>query len=569
MERLIKLCPHIMVCLFLCVCTNGSGNFPPVAVIDGNLKTYINEPVVLDGTKSMDPDGDTLSFLWEISAAPSGSEPVLADRDSAKPLFITDKEGPYEVTLIVSDGKERSEPEVAKLLVFKDNLTPIADAGEDRDILIVDTINLDARNSADPMNMPLSFSWSFKSKPENSTAVIENSNSAVARFKPDVPHSIYEIQVIADNGQYKSEPDSVNIRILNSPPIAEAGDNNTTRPGQTYLLHGSGTDADNDVITGYSWRIVSHPGNPLYVYLENPESKDCLLHTDPSGDALGDYIIDLRVYDGQVWSEPDTVVISTVNSPPNVNAGQDRSVEHCYTSSFPEQGDYVAVNFLQAACPDAEKLTLEGSASDPDGDPMVYNWAVVSTPPNAPSPIIQNPNSLTTQVDIRSSAPTILGSYTFRLTVKDAPYGKTSYDDVTITVNNRAPTGGGCTGGCNQTVTRSGCTSAGNICYTQPMVTFSNIKTRGYDPDNDPVFNEYYLAPNGGLNCVYSSGVWCGNGESCFSSLTLGAYLFVCSNSSTWAGTNTIRIRFKDGFGAVYDNATNDCTLTVNCSSCN
>jgi hypothetical protein len=535
-------------------------------VIDGTLRTYINVPLRIDGSKSIDPDGDALSFNWELTAAPSGSYPVLADENSPYPLFITDTEGPYEITLIVSDGKEKSEPESAKIMVFADNYTPIADAGEDRDILINDIINLDGRNSADPLNSPLSFSWTFKYKPENSNAVIENANSSVAKFKPDVPHSKYEIQLVVANSAFQSVPDTLVVNILNSPPVAYAGENSTARPDSVVYLHGSGTDADNDVITQYSWRIVSHPGSDLYVYLENPDLRDCILHTDP--EALGDYIIELKVFDGQVWSNPDTVVISTVNSPPNVNAGQDRSVGHCYNGQG-TQGEYYAANDISPWCPGAQRLKLQGSAVDPDGDALTLKWTTVSRPANAPAPVFVNDSSATTEVDIKASSATITGEYTFRLTATDT-FGKSSYDDVKITVTNRAPNGGYCPSPCSQTITRSGCTAAGNLCYTQPIVSVTNINTKGTDPDNDPLFNEFYVPPNGGSNCVYSYGTWCGSGQTCQSSLELRAFAFVgCSSSSTWAGGNIIRFRFKDGFGAQYDDATDDYTITVNCTSCN
>lgn len=563
-KGLTTLCLSLVFSLVLC--NRDSGNLPPIAVIDGSLKTYIRQPLRIDGSKSIDPDGDSLSFSWELTAAPSGSEPVLRDKNSPSPLFIGDKDGAYEVTLIVSDGKENSEPERAKIMVFADNYTPVADAGEDREILITDTINLDGRNSADPLNSPLSFSWSFKSKPENSTAVIENASSSVARFKPDVPHSRYEIQLVVSNGIYESYPDTVAVNILNSPPQADAGENKTARPDSVVYLHGSGRDIDNDVISGYSWRIVSHPGSELYVYLENPDSQNCILHTDP--EALGDYIIELKVFDGLVWSEPDTIIISTVNSPPNVNAGSDRTVGHCFSGTG-TQGEYYAADYANPSCPGSQRLRLAGTATDTDGDPLTIKWTTVSRPSDAPAPVFVNDSSLITDVDIKSSSATILGDYVFRLTATDN-FGKSSFDDVKITVTNRPPTSGGCASPCSQTITRSECTAAGNLCYTQPIVTVTNINTKGIDPDNDPLFNEFHLAPNGGANCVYSYGTSCGSNQTCQSSLELRAFAFIaCSSTKTWAGENIIRFRFRDGFGAQYDDATDDYTITVNCSSCN
>lgn len=562
MKRLSQLILHIIICVFLSVCTSGSGNFPPVAVIDGELKTYKNEPLRLDGTKSMDPDGDELRFFWEVTAAPSGSIPVLGDVHSSTPLFIGDRDGIYEVTLVVSDGKEESEPEIARLMVFRDNLTPIADAGGDSSIKITDTMTLDGRASADPTNRPLKFTWSIKSKPENSNAVIENSSSSIARFKPDVPHSSYEIELIVSNGEYESEPDTVLINVLNSVPQANAGPNVTIRPGQTYILRGSGEDADGDVITGYSWRLISHPGDPNIVRIENPDTQECKLITDNY--AVGNYIIELKVYDGQAWSEPDNVIITTVNSPPNVDAGIDRTVGHCFNGV-----EYVVKNDNNPSCPGALNLKLTGSASDPDNDTLSYQWSIVNKPPSAPAPVFLNENDKNTEVDIRSVSPNILGEYEFRLTAVDS-YGLSSWDNVKITVTNRAPTSGGCTAGCNQSFTFSNCTGSGSLCYTPSLVTVNNIATLSIDPDGDPLFNEFYLAPNGGSNCVYSYGIWCASNQSCLSSLALGAFAFVsCSTTHTWAGTNTIRVKFKDGFGSQYNDNTDDVSITVNCSSCN
>lgn len=565
MKRLVQLILHIIICLFLSVCTSGSGNFPPVAVIDGELKTYKNEPLRLDGTKSMDPDGDELRFFWEVTAAPSGSKPVLGDVHSSTPLFIGDRDGIYEITLVVSDGKEESEPEIARLMVFRDNLTPIADAGGDSSIKITDTMTLDGRASADPTNRPLKFTWSIKSKPENSNAVIENSSSSIARFKPDVPHSKYEIKLIVSNGEYEDEDTSF-ITVVNSPPVANAGSDGVARPGEKYYLHGSWFDADNDIIIAYNWRIISHPGDPSIVRLEDCDLDKCTIITDPY--ATGDYVVEFKVFDGEDWSEPDRVIISTYNNSPSVNLGPDRTVGHCYN------GEYIVVNELQPNCSGAiVKLILSSTVSDPDGDPVNFLWSTLSKPQSAPEPVFLPREASTTEVYIGSPAPTILGEYVFRLTARDI-YGATASDDVKIIVTNRTPDSEGCVGTCSDIKSFLFCNYDSNYqrCFKWPLVGFTNFQLRGTDPDKDPLTIRLNLSVNNnGWNCVSPQEVNCNSHEVCTANIALPAFTFsaLCNNSFSWDGSTVIRISVRDAFGAEFADDRDDIQLTVDCNICN
>ena len=92
------------------------------------------------------------------------------------------------------------------------------------------------------------------------------------------------------------------------------------KSGTTVTLDGSGSsDIDGDALT-YQWSLVSKPATSTATL------------SDPSGvtpsftiDVFGDYVMQLVVHDGMVNSAPDTVTISTLNSPPVANAGADQS----------------------------------------------------------------------------------------------------------------------------------------------------------------------------------------------------------------------------------------------------
>jgi len=50
----------------------------------------------------------------------------------------------------------------------------VADAGPDRTVSVGDTVKLDGSGSRDPNNDPLTFFWSFTSKPLDSTATLSD-----------------------------------------------------------------------------------------------------------------------------------------------------------------------------------------------------------------------------------------------------------------------------------------------------------------------------------------------------------------------------------------------------------
>jgi PKD domain len=88
--------------------TVSTANLPPVADAGPALRVPRGERVVLDGRRSSDANGDTLTYQWSLTARPAGSAAVLADRSSAQPSFLADVEGVYVASLVVNDGNADS-----------------------------------------------------------------------------------------------------------------------------------------------------------------------------------------------------------------------------------------------------------------------------------------------------------------------------------------------------------------------------------------------------------------------------------------------------------------------------
>jgi len=81
-------------------------NQSPTADAGSDLVAAVGEGITLDGTGSMDLDGDSLTYLWETVSKPAGSSPTLAPIDSQAPLFTPGVAGEYVIMLTVDDGKE-------------------------------------------------------------------------------------------------------------------------------------------------------------------------------------------------------------------------------------------------------------------------------------------------------------------------------------------------------------------------------------------------------------------------------------------------------------------------------
>jgi hypothetical protein len=88
-------------------------NHPPTASADEVVSQFsVGDTVTLYGIGSNDPDGDPLTYRWEIISRPSGSGAVLSDVNSPEPSLMLDVLGGYAVQLVVNDGKADSPPDI-------------------------------------------------------------------------------------------------------------------------------------------------------------------------------------------------------------------------------------------------------------------------------------------------------------------------------------------------------------------------------------------------------------------------------------------------------------------------
>ncbi|MEU8224188.1 discoidin domain-containing protein [Kribbella sp. NPDC048915] len=216
----------------------------------------------------------------------------------------------------------------------------------------------------------------------------------------------------------------------NHVPVANAGTAQTVAAGSTVTLNGSGTDADNDPLT-YAW---TQTGGPAVTLSSTTAAKPTF--TAPATAAT--LTFSLVVRDGKANSAPATTTVTTTaaNQVPVANAGTAQSVAAGAT------------------------VTLNGSGTDADNDPLTYAW----TQTGGPAVTL----SSTTAAKPTFTAPATPATLTFSLVVRD---GKA----------NSAPA--------TTTVTVTGSNLAQGKSATQSSTSGSAVAARAVDGNTNGVFS--------------------------------------------------------------------------------
>lgn len=91
---------------------NDPANTAPFANPGHDRTVFVGDVVTLDGSASIDPDGDPLTFRWTFGEKPAESGASLSDATAATATFTADVAGVYIVQLVVDDGTEESLPQL-------------------------------------------------------------------------------------------------------------------------------------------------------------------------------------------------------------------------------------------------------------------------------------------------------------------------------------------------------------------------------------------------------------------------------------------------------------------------
>ena len=129
------------------------------------------------------------------------------------------------------------------------NTAPLANAGPDQTVSIGSIVKLNGSASSDADGDPLTFTWSFVSKPGSSAAALSDPRAVMPTFVADVPGA-YDVQLVVNDGTVNSAPDTVRVSTQNSRPVANAGPDQSLVVTSVAQLDGSASsDPDGDPLT--------------------------------------------------------------------------------------------------------------------------------------------------------------------------------------------------------------------------------------------------------------------------------------------------------------------------------
>ena len=334
---------------------------PPIANAGTNQTiTLPTNKVNMDGSGSVAPSGNIVSYAWTQTSGPSTA--TLGTPNSAQASASNLVAGTYIFQLTVKDNNNATATDLLTVLVNPAvNIPPVANAGSSVTVTLpLNSTSLNGSASSDADGTISSYRWAQVSGP--STASLTSAGTAVATAS-NLIAGVYNFELTVTDNSGASSKAQVKITVVAAglqPPIANAGANQTiTLPTNQVNMDGSGSVAPSGNIVSYTWTQTSGPSTAT---LGTPNSAQA-----SAGNLVaGTYIFQLTIKDNNNATATDllTVLVNpAANIPPVANAGSG------ITITLP-----------------TNTATLNGSASsDADGTITTYSWTQVSGPNTAGS----------------------------------------------------------------------------------------------------------------------------------------------------------------------------------------
>ncbi|MCK6575283.1 PKD domain-containing protein, partial [Myxococcota bacterium] len=283
-----------------------------------------------------DLDGDALTFWWSQTAGPAVA---LSDPRAAQPTFTApDHRAALAFVLFTDDGVARSRPDEVTVTVR--NTPPVADAGPDQSAAQATVVQLDGQDSRDADGDELRWTWS---QTDGTPVVLAGADGPTPTFVAPRRRGplTFRLSVADDAGP--GAPDEVVVQVLNGAPTADAGPDAEVDGMARVTLDGSRSSDPDDDPLGFFWQQVE--GTPVQL-----DGRNTARPTFRAPEARQRLRFELVVNDGAAESPPDAVVVDIRNHAPVANAGQNVTVDR------------------------DRQVTLNGSGTDADGDPLTYRW---------------------------------------------------------------------------------------------------------------------------------------------------------------------------------------------------
>lgn len=298
-------------------------NRPPVAVAGANKQVCAGDTVLLDGSKSSDPDGGLLRYKWDFGDGTTA--------DTVNPAKTYRKGAVYPVTLTVEDESSFAHSSHTDRLVVVVDESPIAEAGPDLKVCANTDVHFDGSASHDFDGVVNRFTWDF------GDGNVGGGEKPVHVFrKPGSYRVLLTIEGDKAGQCDNTSTDEVSVQVA-AAPVAKIDAPDRIPVGSPAPFKA----AEDGGIAGYRWDFgdgTSAEGRAVEHAYDKPGVYVATLSVEPAAGATACSVV----------SAQHRIV---ANAPPVAVAGPDRTVAVLDEVSFDGSG-----------------------SSDPDGAVGRYQW---------------------------------------------------------------------------------------------------------------------------------------------------------------------------------------------------
>lgn len=385
-------------------------------------------------------------------------------------------------------------------------LPPVVNAQSNQIVYPGQFVVMEGYRSFDPNTPPLPLTYTWTQLSGIPVTLNIPSPQFVYFMAPDVPDSgaVLVFQLEVSNG-FASSSNFVVITVrgtLNTPPIADAGPNQTAPENSLVTLDGSAsTDWNADTLT-LQWSQISGP----IISLTGADTVNPTFTAPEVTGAPAILKFQLVANDGQVNSGPSivTITVTNITDLPIADAGTNQTVN------------------------ELSPVTLDGTgSSDPAGKSLTYSWTqILGTSVTLSGANTATPSFTAPQVNIGGTNGST--TLTFRLTVSNGETNSSS--TVNVIVNN---------------VNRPPIADAERDQTLPPGIFCPLVATNSFDPDGDRLTYSWVQISGPSVTLTGTNA---------------GTAFFTTPNVGPSGAVLVFQLTVDDGFGGT---DTDDVTITV------